>query len=400
MGEINQKCQVPTPPEIVVQMLDHIGYTQNLYGKRVLENSCGTGNFLIEIVNRYIQDCIAHNYTFDQIKFGLSRDIHAFEKDRRVHKGTIYGKTCDQKWTQYFRTSPNSHFYNPIRQNQYHIKALQKMFPGIPVHSFIVFTSPECDLRVECNELDITVCHLGNLYIPLHQLETRAKIFDINRIDGIFNELATFSPMTVKNVSVEGEPVPFHQYLNTIIKDYHDEKENIKNSFLAAEKTERKKTVTVMIAAAIVCIVCIVLSVFLCFQYRTYADAQIAAAEQELSEFAQKFEHVEDYNNGEVVISSSLIAVSNVSIENASDILDTVNFSCTLTWNGTDYGIQLAEDSKYIVILKDGSVKEYDLFNSSFPYYSLYKIGKGAYSKYDLPQCEFYNLQASDIAYI
>ena len=89
MGEINQKCQVPTPPEIVVQMLDHIGYTQNLYGKRVLENSCGTGNFLIEIVNRYIQDCIAHNYTFDQIKFGLSRDIHAFEKDRRVHKQCI-----------------------------------------------------------------------------------------------------------------------------------------------------------------------------------------------------------------------------------------------------------------------------------------------------------------------
>lgn len=324
--------------------------------------------------------------------------LYVFEM--KHYKGTIYGKSHEQKWTQYFRTAPNSHFYNPVLQNQYHIKALQKMFPGIPVHSFIVFTSPECDLRVECHELDITVCQLGNLYIPLHLLETREKIFDINRIDGIFNELATFSPMTVKNVSVEGEPVPFHQYLNTIIKDYHDEKENIKNSFLAAEKTERKKTVTAMIAAAIVCIVCIVLSVFLCFQYRTYADAQIAAAEQELSEFAQKFEHVEEYNNGEVVISSSLIAVSNVSIENASDVLDTVNFSCTLTWNGTDYGIQLAEDSKYIVILKDGSVKEYDLFNSSFPYYPLYKIGKGAYSKYDLPQCEFYNLQASDIAYI
>lgn len=89
MGEIKQKCQIPTPPEIVAQMLDHVGYTQNLYGKRVLENSCGTGNFLIEIVKRYIQDCITQNYTVDQIKFGLSRDIHAFEKDRRVHKQCI-----------------------------------------------------------------------------------------------------------------------------------------------------------------------------------------------------------------------------------------------------------------------------------------------------------------------
>lgn len=86
MGEIKQKCQVPTPPEIVVQMLDHIGYTQSLYGKRVLENSCGTGNFLVEIVDRYIKDCIVHKYTVEQIKIGLSRDIHAFEKDRRVHK--------------------------------------------------------------------------------------------------------------------------------------------------------------------------------------------------------------------------------------------------------------------------------------------------------------------------
>lgn len=89
MGKIKQKCQVPTPSEIVTQMLDHIGYTHNLYGKRILENSCGTGNFLVEIVNRYIQDCIARNYTLDQIKSGLSRDIHGFEKDRRIHKQCI-----------------------------------------------------------------------------------------------------------------------------------------------------------------------------------------------------------------------------------------------------------------------------------------------------------------------
>lgn len=316
------------------------------------------------------------------------------------YKGTIYGKTSDQKWTQYFRTAPNSHFYNPILQNQYHIKALQKMFPDIPIHSLIVFTSPECDLRVECNELNVTVCQLGNLYMPLHLLETRNKLFDINRIDGVFNELSSFSPMTAKPVTVDGESVPFHQYINTIVKDFHSEKDNVKNSYLAAEKAERKKTISTITAAAIAIVVCILLSIFACSQYRAYADSQIAAAEQELSEFAQKFEHVEEFNGGDVVISSSLITVSNISIDNATDIADTVNFSCTLIWNGADYGIQLAKDSKYIVILKDGSVKEYDLFNSTFKYSPSYRIGKGAYSKYDLPICEFYKIDVADVAYI
>ena len=86
MGEINKKCQVPTPYEIVVHMLDKVGYTENLFGKRILENSCGAGGFLSEIVHRYIQDCVNHKYSKEQITLGLQRDIHGFEKDRKLHK--------------------------------------------------------------------------------------------------------------------------------------------------------------------------------------------------------------------------------------------------------------------------------------------------------------------------
>ena len=49
-------CKVFTPPDMVVYMLDKIGYTDDLLGKKVLENSCGTGHFLQEIVRRYIRD--------------------------------------------------------------------------------------------------------------------------------------------------------------------------------------------------------------------------------------------------------------------------------------------------------------------------------------------------------
>jgi len=178
------------------------------------------------------------------------------------YKGTIYGKSSDQKWTQYFRTAPNSHFYNPILQNQYHIKALQKMFSGIPIHSLIVFTSPECDLRVDCNNPAITVCRLGNMNVLYHLLATRSKLFDITRIDNIFNELVPFSPITTKLITPEGESVPFPHYINIIIADFHKEKDNLKNAFLAAEKAERMKTLTTIAVAAIAIVVCIAFSIF------------------------------------------------------------------------------------------------------------------------------------------
>lgn len=323
--------------------------------------------------------------------------LYVFEM--KHYKGTIYGKASDQKWTQYFRTAPNSHFYNPILQNQYHIKALQKMFPDIPIHSLIVFTSPECDLRVECNEPDITVCQLDNLYIPLHLLEMRNKLFDINRIDNIFNELVSFSPITAKPVTVDGESVAFHQYINTIVKDFHNEKDNVKNVFLAAEKAEKKKTITTIATAAITLVVCILLSFFACSQYRAYADSQIAIAEQKLSEFAQKFEHVPAFNNGSLMFSDNLIKVSNVVLEPSSDIDNTAIVSCILTHTGTDYGIFITQDTTITIILKDGTVKECKVFNEKYPYSSDVYLGIYLKESAILPH-EFYNTVVDDIAYI
>ena len=274
------------------------------------------------------------------------------------------------------------------------------MFPNIPIHSLIVFTSPECDLRVECNEPDITVCQLGNLYIPLHLLETRSKLFDINRIDGIFNELVSFSPITTKPVTVDGESVPFYQYINTIVKDFHNEKDNVKNAFLAAEKAERKKTIATITAAAIAIVVCIALSLFACSQYRAYADSQVAAAEQELSEFAQKFEHVPAFNNGNLMFSGNLIKVSNVVLEPSSDIYNTTIVSCTLTHTGTDYGIFTNQDTAITIILKDGTVKECKVFDEKYPYSSDVYLGNYWTKESSILPHEFYNTVIDDIAYI
>lgn len=80
---VNTKCQVFTPQKTVKQLLDFVGYKKDLYGKKVAENSCGDGNVLVEIVERYITDCIKNNLSENKIKFGLENDIWGAEIDKK-----------------------------------------------------------------------------------------------------------------------------------------------------------------------------------------------------------------------------------------------------------------------------------------------------------------------------
>lgn len=74
-------CQIQTPTEYAKKMLDYAGYREGLYGKHVLENSCGDGNILCEIVSRYIEDAINLGYSNTDIVKGLEKDIEGIEID-------------------------------------------------------------------------------------------------------------------------------------------------------------------------------------------------------------------------------------------------------------------------------------------------------------------------------
>lgn len=78
---MNSNCQIPTPVEYVRKMLDYAGYIRGLYGKRILENSCGEGNILCEIARRYIEDAINSGYSNTAIVKGLENDIVGIEID-------------------------------------------------------------------------------------------------------------------------------------------------------------------------------------------------------------------------------------------------------------------------------------------------------------------------------
>lgn len=78
-----EKCQVFTPSQNVIELLDAADYTRGLYGKKVIENACGDGNILIEIVRRYIKDSLNNKKNLDEIKQGLELDIHGAEVDEQ-----------------------------------------------------------------------------------------------------------------------------------------------------------------------------------------------------------------------------------------------------------------------------------------------------------------------------
>lgn len=88
--DCKKKCQIFTPQQNVNQMLDWVEYTEDLFGKKVIEPSCGQGNILIEIVERYILDCLRLGYKKSKIRKGLMNDIYAIEYDK-VH----YDKCID-----------------------------------------------------------------------------------------------------------------------------------------------------------------------------------------------------------------------------------------------------------------------------------------------------------------
>ena len=80
---IVNKCQIFTPENYVKELLDSVGYCKNIVNKTILENSCGDGNILIEIVVRYIEEAMKLKYSNEEIKNGLENNIFGFEIDKK-----------------------------------------------------------------------------------------------------------------------------------------------------------------------------------------------------------------------------------------------------------------------------------------------------------------------------
>lgn len=81
------RCQVFTPVSIASHMLDLIDYRGNMYGKTIIENSCGEGNILCAVVARYIEGLQGEPLAY--IRHGLEQDIVGYDIDESCCIKTI-----------------------------------------------------------------------------------------------------------------------------------------------------------------------------------------------------------------------------------------------------------------------------------------------------------------------
>lgn len=89
--------QVFTPPYLVRLILDEAGYRgKEILGRHCMENSCGEGAFLIEIVARYIEAYRSAYNTVQGVETHLEKYIHGIELDKKLCDNCIkrLNKVC------------------------------------------------------------------------------------------------------------------------------------------------------------------------------------------------------------------------------------------------------------------------------------------------------------------
>ena len=315
--------------------------------------------------------------------------------EAKHYKGTIYGDDKGEIWTQYFRTVKNSVFRNPMLQNEYHLRALKKLFPSVPVKSIIVFTNDDCDIRVDNSNVNISLCNLNNLIMNVtNSFESSTKRYTMEEIDKMFLELSKYSQMQ-EEILFDGEEKSFIDWLEPSINMLKEKKEEVeveKQKVIDEQKSLKKTKISFVVITIIVGIICVLFS--------SYCVGVIKEDyNTELSKFKQNFLHVDEIDNEYIQNVNEYVEVSNVSLIDFSN--NSTSFQATLTIDNEYYGISINEDSKYIVMDNNGKVYEYDVFGEDLNYnYSANLLGKGIRTSGTLASAQFFGIVKDDITYI
>ena len=105
-----------------------------------------------------------------------------FVIESKNYSGWIFGSADQRNWTVTFNANSKEQFYNPIKQNRSHVKALAD-YLGLEEDvfcSYIVF-SERCELKkVPPSTADYTICRRHHLLSNIRK--------DLKRMDRVFDE--------------------------------------------------------------------------------------------------------------------------------------------------------------------------------------------------------------------
>ncbi|MFJ5764019.1 nuclease-related domain-containing protein [Lysinibacillus sp. NPDC093210] len=143
-----------------------------------------------QLFNVYIQKKNSNDWTEVDLVFIDRTGLYVIES--KNYSGWIFGNENQSQWTQTMPNNKKFKFYNPIRQNATHIRAIQN-FLGLPdeaLHSVIVF-SERCQLKkVEVTSENVHVLKRENVR---RFIETRnqsgTSFFSKSDIEAIYKKL-------------------------------------------------------------------------------------------------------------------------------------------------------------------------------------------------------------------
>jgi ssDNA-binding Zn-finger/Zn-ribbon topoisomerase 1 len=118
-----------------------------------------------------------------------------FVIESKNYSGWIYGDEWDTYWTASLSNGEKNQFYNPIRQNETHMRWLEHYLKDeIPLFSIIAF-SVRCELReVEIEESDAHVIKRDKLYATIRKIWKKSENWlDEEEIAAIYEKLERLS---------------------------------------------------------------------------------------------------------------------------------------------------------------------------------------------------------------
>ncbi len=284
--------------------------------------------------------------------------------EMKNYKGTIYGTPEQEKWTQYFRTVSNHRFQNPIHQNSYHVKALQKMYPDVPIYSIIVFTNPDCDIRRVAYRTDRTcVICADEVAIETKRLLSQPLVFDEQAIEAAFECIKKFSKLSEPtNVYVGDDIATINDLITETraacshIKEKTDKE--CKAALESAKEKYKKKTKMMILACALVAAAGIYFGIYTGAKADMERELAIAAREA----MAEYFLPVDE---SDLSFCEEFIMVSDFAFSPHAAYEDTASLVFSIQTNSGGVACIDYAGSQLIVKLRNGEALYYDVCECS-----------------------------------
>lgn len=191
-------------------MFRHVLFDKGAYGEYLISKELkGLNSPALFLFNMYLPKDKGETTELDVVLIHQS-GIYVFES--KNYSGWIFGTETQRQWTQTLNSEGKTiknHFFNPIMQNELHIKWLKNVlsdYPNIIYHSFILF-SDRCTLKkieLTSDKAFVMNRHQVRTFVT-YCAEKTGVVLSSEEMQTIYNRLYPYSQVsdTVKQKHVD-----------------------------------------------------------------------------------------------------------------------------------------------------------------------------------------------------